>query len=211
MYSTKYGRHAVRLAGWHASHVAYRFVRTLGIHTMLALKRCFTELSMLRLLAKPCSHTMRLGYRLARCAFRSANTRGSCVMILAWLLAFGASSLASASTLASMEDPVPIVMTAPVNVLPYPQPLCSKCKALASRQTDTRGTQTIVLSLGRDMLPAGFVGQIRVTMLFSGGARGEETFDVAIVEDELTLTLTEPMGTSWQTVELLWVELLPTA
>ena len=34
MYSTKYGRHAVRLAGWHASHVAYRFVRTLGIHQL---------------------------------------------------------------------------------------------------------------------------------------------------------------------------------
>lgn len=206
----KFGIHAVGLARRHASRRACRLLAKLGIYASLVSKGWLTLLGLLRPCAELTVHAARLAKWLAPVrAFRLVKKLGSYTMIVAWLLAFGASSLANASTMVTMEEPVAVFMTAPAHVLPYPQPQCSKCKAVAARQTDPSGARTLVLSLAGDVLPQGFVGRIRVTMLFSGHPPHEQIFDVAIVEDELTLTITEPVTASWQSLDLLWVELLP--
>lgn len=124
---------------------------------------------------------------------------------------FGAPSPAQALT-ATME-PIPTVVVGPPRSSEYPQPLCSKCKVVAKRETTATGqTQGLLwLEYEDEAYQEDFEGDIEVTVLLSNDTQYVEMIlDVNLSEGEVyTWDLPDPAQLSWLEVEIVWVELVP--
>lgn len=138
------------------------------------------------------------------------------ILCLIWLLLalLGAPSLAKATI---PGEPIQANLVDPPRYSLYPQPICSKCTITAERDDDASGSSGVVLSIAYESeAHAEFEGHIAVTMLISGVSGNTwyttTILDVALFQgDVATWTLTEPAGNSWQSIELLLVELVPAA
>jgi hypothetical protein len=125
---------------------------------------------------------------------------------------FATPGQADANTLELELDHVPTVVVGPGKTSEYPQPLCSKCKLLAERETTATGESQGLLSLRyEDEVFPRFEGDIEVTLLLPDDTRYVETiFDVELdYGEEITWILPDRAEYSWHDVELLWVELVP--
>jgi hypothetical protein len=125
---------------------------------------------------------------------------------------FTAPGHADANALELDVDRLPTVLVGPPKTIEYPQPLCSKCKLLAERETTVSGQSQGVLYLRyEDEVFPSFEGSIEVTVLLSDDTQHVETiFDVELAYgEENTWTLPDRAEFSWHDAELLGVELVP--
>lgn len=118
----------------------------------------------------------------------------------------------AAANMTNTVEHLPTTVVGPPRSSEYPQPICSKCKVVADRESTPNGDSWGILSLTYyDEVYSTFQGSIRVTAL-----RYDETvytltiLDVDLEEDEdMAWTLASGSGLSWLDVEHVWVEMLP--
>ena len=141
----------------------------------------------------------------------SSSKLGVGVMMLACQFALlGAPSPAHALT--TTVEPIPTVVVGPPKSSEYPQPICSKCKLVASRETNSSNQTRGLLSIAyEDEVYEDFEGSIKLTVLLSNDTQYVEMiYDVELSdEEEVTWILSDPPQLSWFDVEIVWVELVP--
>jgi hypothetical protein len=133
-------------------------------------------------------------------------------MLACQFVLLGAPSLASALT--TTVEPIPTVVVGPPKSSEYPQPICSKCKVEASRETNSSNQMRGLLFIAyEDEVYEDFEGEIEVTLLLSDDSQYVQTiFDVELSEyEEITWVLQGPPQHSWLDVESVLVELVPAA
>lgn len=141
------------------------------------------------------------------------KNRIQALVVASQSLLFGAAGdeTLTASTASTFEYLPTVVVGQPIGI-EYPQPICSRCRLVAERETTAIGDTQGLLSLTYwdDAYPV-FEGRIELTVLLYDQTKHTETIlDVVLGPGEhVTWTLPPRATFSWNDVEHVWVEMVP--